>query len=132
MQRAFPAASIARQNIFLAGSSVSRSGEDRRPAPFRAIETAVTRRAGDGLAPALNPDEALSVFDAVDALTINAARALGQSARVGSIEVGKKADFIVIDRDIFDLAANGSSGAISDATVVETWFDGRPVYQKPD
>jgi predicted amidohydrolase YtcJ len=43
----------------------------------------------------------------------------------GSIEVGKRADFVVIDRNLFDVPAS----EISDARVTMTIFDGRTVYE---
>ena len=41
-----------------------------------------------------------------------------------------KADFIILDRDIIALANEGKADEISDTLVLETWFDGRPVYRK--
>jgi predicted amidohydrolase YtcJ len=46
---------------------------------------------------------------------------------VGSIEVGKKADLIVLDRNLFDLPAQ----QINEAKVLMTLFDGAVVYQQP-
>jgi predicted amidohydrolase YtcJ len=46
----------------------------------------------------------------------------------GSIEVGKRADFIVLDRNLFEFPAS----EISDATITATVFDGRTVYEKED
>ena len=44
----------------------------------------------------------------------------------GSIEVGKRADLVILDRNLFEIPAS----EISDATVVETIFDGRTVYKR--
>lgn len=46
----------------------------------------------------------------------------------GSIEVGKRADLIVLDRNLFDIAPS----EISDARVTMTIFDGHTVYQEED
>ncbi|KAL4928558.1 amidohydrolase [Aspergillus undulatus] len=54
-------------------------------------------------------------------LTMGGAEAVGAQHRVGSIEVGKKANFIAVDRDL-------SEGGFRDATVLQTWFEGRVVY----
>jgi predicted amidohydrolase YtcJ len=79
-------------------------------------------------APALNPDQAISIREVIEAYTINGARFLGRDAEAGSIEVGKSADFIVVDRDILKLADAGRAQRILDTRVLETWFAGKPVY----
>jgi hypothetical protein len=73
----------------------------------------------------------MSIYDAIDAYTINAAQALRQDDIVGSLERGKKADFIIVDQDVFALAESGSAKAISETQVLETWFAGRQVYVHP-
>lgn len=96
------------------------------PRPFVNMEGAVARAIFGP--PPLNPGEAVSIYDVVDAYTINAAQALKQADIAGSIEPGKKADFIVVDQDIFALAENGEADRISDTQVLETWFGGKKVY----
>ncbi|KAJ6187809.1 amidohydrolase-like protein 3 [Penicillium mononematosum] len=54
-------------------------------------------------------------------ITLSGAEAVGAQGRTGSLEVGKKANFIAIDRDL-------SKGNFSGATVLKTWFEGRLVY----
>jgi predicted amidohydrolase YtcJ len=49
-----------------------------------------------------------------------------QERETGSIEVGKLADLIVLDRDLFALPA----GRIHEAKVVRTLYQGRTVYQR--
>jgi predicted amidohydrolase YtcJ len=56
--------------------------------------------------------------------TRNAAVAMGLASETGSLEVGKSADFVVLDRD----AIGGPADAIIDARVLSTWFAGREVY----
>jgi predicted amidohydrolase YtcJ len=46
----------------------------------------------------------------------------------GTIEVGKSADSIVMDRDILKLADAGRAERILDTHVQKTWFVGQPVY----
>lgn len=74
------------------------------PNPWLAIEAAVTRQAPGGSAATLAPTEAISLNEAIDMFTIDAARAIGVSQTRGSIAKGKAADFIVLDRDIFSIA----------------------------
>jgi predicted amidohydrolase YtcJ len=101
----------------------------RDPQPFVNMEIGVTR-AQPGLPPA-NPQERLTIRDLIDAYTINGARAMGRSDEFGSLEVGKSADFIVLNQDILALADAGRPGEISKTKVLETWFKGREVYSAP-
>jgi predicted amidohydrolase YtcJ len=91
--------------------------------PFRAFQVAVTRAGGAGQKP-LNIDERVPLETAIDAYTINAAYALKQDKIAGSLEVGKRADLVVLDRDI--LTANPE--VIEDTKVLATYLDGRLVY----
>lgn len=75
------------------------------PNPWLAIETAVTRQAPGGSKETLAPAEAISLGQAIDMFTINAAKAIGVDSTRGSIAPGKAADFIVLDRDIFSIPA---------------------------
>jgi hypothetical protein len=48
----------------------------------------------------------------------------------GSLEVGKSADFIVLDQDILKLGDAGQGEKIADTHVLETWFMGKRVYEQ--
>lgn len=94
--------------------------------PLHAIEVAITRQdpyTNDG--PVLNEDERVDLQTMIDAYTINGAYQMGLEAEQGSIEVGKRADFLVLDRNLFELPA----AEINEARVVMTIFDGRTVYE---
>jgi len=91
---------------------------------FEAMEHAVTRSLGRGEKPLL-PEQSVSLAAMVDAYTINAAYALRQEDRTGSLEQGKRADFIVLDRDIFTI----DPFELHATRVLATYLDGREVWR---
>ena len=110
--------------ILTAGSDAPVETND--PRPFINMSRAVTR-AYPGK-PALSPQQSISLRDAIDAYTINGARMLGRDQETGSIEVGKSADFIVLDRDILALADSGHVEDVAYTRILATWFQGKKVY----
>jgi hypothetical protein len=101
----------------------------RDPQPFVNMAIGVTRRLPGQRAQ--NPAQAVSIRDLIDAYTINGARFLHRDPVAGSLEVGKSADFIVIDQDILHLAALGRADDIARTHVLETLFRGKQVYARP-
>jgi predicted amidohydrolase YtcJ len=100
------------------------------PNPFRGILAAVARRAPGQSA--WYPAECLSLADTVRAYTLAAAVAGGWQDRIGALMPGKSADFIVLDRNLFELAADPQQvEAIADTQVLLTVVDGLPVYHDP-
>lgn len=96
--------------------------------PLLAIETAVTRQNPyDNSGPVLGEAERVDLATMIDAYTINGAYLMGLDDKQGSIETGKRADFVVLDRNLFEI----NSSEISNAQVVMTVFDGKDVYLKP-
>jgi len=91
---------------------------------FEAMEHAVTRSLGRGEKPLL-PEQSVPLTAMVDAYTINAAYALRQEDRTGSLEPGKRADFIVLDRDIFTT----DPFELHATRVLATYLDGREVWR---
>ncbi|MEL6968905.1 MAG: amidohydrolase [Bacteroidota bacterium] len=83
--------------------------------PFVGLQNAVTR----------NP-QALTLEEAIKAYTINAAYTMRHEDVVGSIEVGKEADFIVLDQNLFEIPVED----ISLTRVLETYLQGELVYQR--
>jgi len=92
--------------------------------PWLAIETLVTRQSpGEGGEP-LGAPERISLKQAIDMYTINSARQQYQADRLGTIETGKLADFVVIDRNIFDVPIT----TVHDTKVAMTIINGEIVY----
>jgi hypothetical protein len=126
----YPAASVLKAGgILVAGSDAP--VEERDPRPMLNIEKAVTRT-NDTTGRIFNVDERVSVRDTLDAYTINGAQMLEQADITGSLEVGKKADFVILDQDLLALEAGGNSHRISDTKILSTWFDGREIYSMLD
>ena len=93
--------------------------------PFPQLETAITRvDAETHNTEVLNPEQRITLPQAIEAFTINAAFVNKQDDSTGSIEKGKLADLIVLDRNLFEI----KPGEISDARVVLTLFEGKPIY----
>lgn len=92
--------------------------------PLLAVTSAVTRRTLDGSI--LGREQAVSVEAALRAVTIDAAWSLRIDDEVGSIAVGKKADFVVLDRSPFDVRPS----RIRDIQVWGTVFEGQ-VFEAP-
>ena len=96
--------------------------------PLQAIEVALTRFGpdGEGDGPLL-PKEAIDLQAALEAYTLGAAWANRLDHDSGSIEVGKRADLVILSEDLFELPPE----RISEASVVRTIIDGEDVYVAP-
>jgi hypothetical protein len=84
--------------------------------PLDTISAAVLRRTLAGQA--IGPQQAITVEEAVLAHTIEAAYAIRAEDRIGSIEVGKLADLVVLDGDLFGCGPGGISELGVDLTVI--------------
>ena len=97
--------------------------------PMLTIYAAVTRRTLDGKNPnGWIPEQKISVAEAVQAYTLGSAYAEFQEAVKGSLTVGKLADLVIIDRDIFKIKPE----EIEQAKVMMTIVDGRVVYARDE
>jgi predicted amidohydrolase YtcJ len=98
------------------------------PDPWDGIEGMVTRQnpSGEFVGVSLWPEQALDLPTVLETYTISAARILGLSRVTGSIEIGKSADLIVLDRNVFEIPAHD----IAETQVTTTYFEGRVVYQR--
>lgn len=94
-------------------------------APLPSLYAMVTRKA-PGRAGAFFPKQSLTRAEAIRAYTVNNAYAAFEEEEKGSLEVGKLADFIVLDRDLLTCPED----SIPAAAVEETWVGGRRVYRR--
>lgn len=92
--------------------------------PWIAIETLVTRQVPGGVGEPLGAEERISLKQAIDMYTINSARQRYEADRLGTIETGKLADLVVIDRNIFDVPIT----TVHATKVLLTIINGEVVY----
>jgi hypothetical protein len=94
---------------------------------MQGIYAAVTRETLDGKNPnGWQPQEKITVAEAVEAYTIGSAFAEFQDEVKGSITIGKIADFVILSDDIFTI----NKDAIKDTKVLKTVVGGKVVYSR--
>lgn len=71
------------------------------------------------------------IVSAIAAFTINGAKLFDHDGTVGSIEVGKKADIIALNRNVVELAETGRASEIGTTEVTLKIFDGEIVFEAP-
>ena len=97
------------------------------PTPLEGIYAAVTRRTLDDRNPAgWVPEEKISVEEALRAYTANAAYASFDETRKGVLAAGSLADFVMLDRNIFEVPAE----EIRNVRVLMTFVGGRKVFDR--
>ena len=87
--------------------------------------TAVNRISRAGVV--IGPDQRITPLEALKAITINAAYQYAEEQTKGSLEPGKLADLVILDRN----PLKGDPMAIKDIRVVETIKEGRTIYPAP-
>ncbi len=92
--------------------------------PFVQIYEAVTRKTNSGKI--ISPEECITPMEAIGVYTWNGAYLSKDEEKLGSLEPGKLADLIVLDRDILSVPHN----EIKDIEVLTTIVDGKIVYEK--
>lgn len=95
------------------------------PNVLEGISSAVTREYLNSNGKSWNPEQIISVEDAVRAYTINGAYATLEENTKGSIEVDKFADFTIVEENIFTLTPN----EIKDVKVISTILNGDVIYE---
>jgi predicted amidohydrolase YtcJ len=129
MSRQYPARSLARHGATIAGGS---DWDVSSFNPFEAMANGMSRMyPGKPERGPLNAAEALTLDEMLTAYTINAARLIGRDSETGSLEAGKAADVIVLDRR---LTADAAADAVRSTRVKHTFFAGRemPRAATPD
>jgi predicted amidohydrolase YtcJ len=125
-----PLASIIKEGGIAGGGSdhMQKIGSLRSVNPYNpwlGMWTTITRRAKwyEGR---LHPEEALTREQALRFYTINNAYILFLDDQVGSLEAGKRADLIVIDRDVLTCPVDD----VKATQVLRTYLDGKLVYER--
>ena len=95
------------------------------PDPLHMIEMAVTRKTWKEPDYVLAPQETISVESAIRAVTSEAAWQLFSEHEVGSLEPGKYADLVILEKDPRRVSAD----TIREIRLLETWLDGQQVYK---
>jgi predicted amidohydrolase YtcJ len=89
------------------------------------VDAGVNRRTPSGLV--IGPEERVSPYQALRAVTANAAWQIKEERTKGTLEVGKLADLVILERN--PLTADPTT--IKDIAVVETIKEGRSIYRRP-
>ena len=124
-EKEYPMKSLADAGIQLAGAS---DYPVQVPSPpLLGIMLGITRCEPGETDPKeiLGPEERMTLEEMIACFTINGARANFLENETGSIDVGKKADMVVLEKNLFDLPVTD----IADTKVMMTLFEGKTVYK---
>lgn len=94
--------------------------------PYPTIYAAATRCFEDGKPCSVNPEECITVYEALMAYTLGAAEVFDRAHELGTLEEGKLADITVVDRNLLTVPVQ----EINDAKSLMTMVDGKIVYER--
>ncbi len=114
LKHVYPFRSIIDSGCVLAGASDAPIESVR---VLDALQACVTRQG-------IVPEESITITEALKMFTYNAAYALRQEKMKGSLEKGKLADFVILDKNLKNVASN----KISEVKVLETYHHGKSIY----
>lgn len=121
------AGAYAWQSIARSGARIA-FGSDfpvESPNPFPGLAAAVSRQDIEGQPPGgWHPEERVSFEQALAGFTRGAAHAAFAESRIGALEPGKWADFILVDRDVSSVDPK----ALASTRVLETWVAGQKYW----
>ncbi|MFD1707430.1 amidohydrolase [Siminovitchia sediminis] len=127
-ERQYPMQSLFDEGIIAASASDYPVTMDFHP--LNAIQMGVTRleigKSAEHLI--LNPNERTTLANMIDSFTIHGAYSLRIDDVTGSIEKGKKADLVILDKNLFEVP----EGEIHQVKVLMTLFEGQEVYRDPE
>ncbi len=89
--------------------------------PLRLIRTAITRKTRKG--GVIGPDQAITVEEAIKMVTLDPAWQMFMEKRIGSLEVGKLADLLVLSESLLKIDPEN----IDKIQVIETYINGKVV-----
>jgi predicted amidohydrolase YtcJ len=92
------------------------------------IQIAVTHQTLDGESIVWNPKERLTLLEALYCYTVGSAHLNFLEKETGSIEVGKKADLVILSENLFTINPNN----IHKVLVLYTFCNGKIVYKRPN
>ena len=123
VDRMYPIGSVARSGDVSWAAATGRSPGSN---PLAAIETAVLRQDPTGRRQGiLNPSERMPLETMIAAYTREAAWLMHQEDTVGTLEVGKRADLVVLDRNLFEIEPT----EIGETLVALTVLNGEVVFE---
>lgn len=126
--RAYTFADLLRSGTRLAFGSDAPVAD---PSPWLGLHAAVARtRADRPGAPPWFGDQRIPLMDALRAYCVGPAEAAGWQRTIGAIALGRRADLVLLDRDLFALDVEAiAAGALAETQVRMTLFDGEVVWE---